>query len=133
MVRPTALAGRPSQPGSKVTRPTASPKRSRLLRKNFGADEAKEFRDRNLNDTRYICRFFKNYVEHHLQLAPDSEANAVSCSAADDRAPPRARWGLLKTRSANDRHHALDAAVVAACTHGMVKRLADHALPQEGT
>ena len=106
-------------------------KRSRLLRKNFGADEAKEFRDRNLNDTRYICRFFKNYVEHHLQLAPDSEAKRCVVLSGQMTAFLRARWGLLKTRSANDRHHALDAAVVAACTHGMVKRLADYARKKE--
>ncbi len=47
-------------------------KRSRLLRKNFGADEASEFKERNLNDTRYICKFFKNYVERYLQLAQQS-------------------------------------------------------------
>lgn len=52
-------------------------KRNRLLRKNYGAEEAAGFRDRNLNDTRYICRFFKNYVEQHLQLASraDGETN----------------------------------------------------------
>ncbi|GAB1411329.1 hypothetical protein MASR1M97_00650 [Candidatus Desulfobacillus denitrificans] len=43
----------------------------------------------------------------------------------------RARWGLIKIRAANDRHHALDAAVVAACSHGMVKRLADYARRRE--
>jgi CRISPR-associated endonuclease Csn1 len=43
----------------------------------------------------------------------------------------RARWGLLKVRSDSDRHHALDAAVVAACSHGMVKRLADYARTRE--
>jgi CRISPR-associated endonuclease Csn1 len=35
----------------------------------------------------------------------------------------RARWGLLKVRGANDRHHALDAVVVAACGHQVVQRL----------
>ena len=43
----------------------------------------------------------------------------------------RARWGLLKVRSDSDRHHALDAAVVAACTHGMVKALADYSRRKE--
>lgn len=106
-------------------------KRSRLLRKKFGADEAKEFRDRNLNDTRYICRFFKNYVEQHLQLATESEAKRCVVLSGQMTAFLRARWGLLKSRSANDRHHALDAAVVAACTHGMVKRLADYTRKKE--
>ena len=32
----------------------------------------------------------------------------------------------MKIRSDSDRHHALDAVVVAACSHGMVKRLSDY-------
>ena len=47
-------------------------KRNRLLRKNYGAEEAQGFKDRNLNDTRYICKFFKNFVEQYLQLAEGS-------------------------------------------------------------
>jgi CRISPR-associated endonuclease Csn1 len=43
----------------------------------------------------------------------------------------RARWGLLKIREESDRHHALDAAVVAACSHAMVKRLADYSRTRE--
>jgi CRISPR-associated endonuclease Csn1 len=43
----------------------------------------------------------------------------------------RARWGLVKVRSDSDRHHALDAAIVAACSHGMVKRLADYSRRKE--
>lgn len=106
-------------------------KRSRLLRKNFGEDEAKQFRDRNLNDTRYICRFFKNYVEQHLQLADGSDAKRCVVVSGQLTAFLRARWGLLKVRGESDRHHALDAAVVAACTHGMVKRLSDYARRRE--
>ena len=43
----------------------------------------------------------------------------------------RARWGLLKIREESDRHHALDAVVIAACSHGMVKRLADYSRRKE--
>ncbi len=43
----------------------------------------------------------------------------------------RARWGLIKLREESDRHHALDAAVVAACSHGMVKRLSDYSRRKE--
>ena len=109
-------------------------KRNRLLRKNYGADEQRGFIDRNLNDTRYICRFFKNYVEQHLQLAarPDGDLNR-RCVVVSGQLTGflRARWGLAKVRSDSDRHHALDAAVVAACTHSMVKALADHARRKE--
>lgn len=106
-------------------------KRSRLLRKDFGNNEAEEFRERNLNDTRYICRFFKNYVERYLKLAEGSEAKRCVVVSGQLTSFLRARWGLLKLRADSDRHHALDAAVVAACGHGMVKRLSDYARQKE--
>lgn len=106
-------------------------KRSRLLRKDFGKKEAEEFRDRNLNDTRYICRFFKNYVERFLKLADDNEKKRCVVLSGQLTAFLRARWGLIKVRSDSDRHHALDAAVVAACSHGMVKRLSDYSRRKE--
>lgn len=109
-------------------------KRNRLLRKNYGTEESAGFRDRNLNDTRYICRFFKNYVEEYLQLSPDASGNTNKrCVVVNGQLTSflRARWGLTKIREESDRHHALDAAVVAACSHGMVKALADYARNKE--
>lgn len=109
-------------------------KRTRLLRKDFGGKAAEEFRERNLNDTRYICRFFKNFVERNLQLkvgAGETAAKRCVVLSGQTTAFLRARWGLLKLRGASDRHHALDAAVVAACSHGMVKRLGDYSRTKE--
>lgn len=106
-------------------------KRSRLLRKDFGEKESKEFRERNLNDTRYICKFFKNYVEQYLQLAVDSEVKRCVVISGQMTSFLRARWGLIKVRGDSDRHHALDAAVVATCSHSMVKRLSDYSRRKE--
>ena len=106
-------------------------KRNRLLKKDFGEDEAQPFRDRNLNDTRYICRFFKNYIERYLKLHEESEAKRCTVVSGQLTAFLRARWGLIKVRSDSDRHHALDAAVVAACSHSMVKRLSDYSRRKE--
>lgn len=109
-------------------------KRNRLLRKNYGQEESRGFIDRNLNDTRYICKFFKNYVEEHLQLAPREDGNTNRrCVVVNGQLTAflRAKWGLTKNREESDRHHALDATIVAACTHGMVKALADHARTKE--
>jgi CRISPR-associated endonuclease Csn1 len=108
-------------------------KKSRLLRKNFGEDEAREFRERNLNDTRYICKFFKNYVERYLQFASKvgtdgtAKPTAKRCVVVNGGLTSllRARWGLptsKEKREENDRHHAMDAAVVAACGHLVVQR-----------
>lgn len=106
-------------------------KRSRLLRKDFAGKAAEEFRERNLNDTRYICRFFKNYVEQSLKLADGSDAKRCVVLSGQMTAFLRARWGLAKVRGDSDRHHALDATVVAACSHGMVKRLSDYSRTKE--
>lgn len=106
-------------------------KRNKLLRKDFGTKESAEFRDRNLNDTRYICKFFKNYVEQFLQLSDASESKRCVVLSGQMTAFLRARWGLVKVRADSDRHHALDAAVVAACSHGMVKRLSDYSRRKE--
>ena len=106
-------------------------KRSRLLRKDFSNNEAEEFRERNLNDTRYICRFFKNYIERYLKLAEGSDAKRCVVVSGQLTSLLRARWGLIKMRAESDRHHALDAAVVAACSHSMVKRMSDYARCKE--
>jgi CRISPR-associated endonuclease Csn1 len=106
-------------------------KRSRLLRKDFGAEEAQGFRDRNLNDTRYIAKFFKNYVEAYLKLAENSTHQRCTVLSGQLTSFLRMRWGLMKVRAQNDRHHALDAVVIAACTHSMVKRLSDYSRRKE--
>ena len=120
--------------------PKRTAKRSRLLRKNFGKDEAVDFRARNLNDTRYICKFFKNYVERYLDLAPKAGVGGTAEEKKSERcvvlsgqltAFLRTRWGLAKVRDESDRHHAMDAAVVAACSHGMVQRLSNYSRRHE--
>ncbi|OGT15264.1 MAG: type II CRISPR RNA-guided endonuclease Cas9 [Gallionellales bacterium RIFCSPHIGHO2_02_FULL_57_16] len=101
-------------------------KRSRLLRKDFGDKEAEGFRERNLNDTRYICKFFKNYVEQYLQLHKDSTAKRCVVVSGSLTSLLRASWGLptsKEKRAESDRHHAMDAVVIAACGHQVVKRL----------
>ncbi|MFN5745567.1 MAG: type II CRISPR RNA-guided endonuclease Cas9 [Methylococcaceae bacterium] len=109
----------------KSNRKLREAKRQRLLRKQFDAGAAREFRDRHLTDTRYICRYFKAQLEQ-LELAADAKAQRCVVVNGQLTAYLRTRWGLLKDRTDGDLHHALDAAVVAACSHAMVKRLADY-------
>lgn len=106
-------------------------KRQRLLRKDFGEEEASKFSERNLTDTRYAGRKFKQIVESTLQLAKDSDKRRCVVVSGQLTSYLRARWGLLKVREEGDLHHALDAAVIAACTHGMVKRLSDYSRRKE--
>lgn len=106
-------------------------KKTRLLRKNFGSDESQQFRERNLTDTRYASKKLKELVETHLQLHSDSKAQRCVVVSGQLTSLLRARWGLLKVRENGDLHHALDAAVVAAASHGMVKRMSDYARKKE--
>jgi len=107
-------------------------KRMRLLRKHFGDEEAKEFRKRNLTDTRSICRTFKAMLETHLRWHPDAEGDERCVVVAGQLTSLlRARWGLVKVRTDGDLHHALDAAVVAATSSSLVKRMADYSRRRE--
>jgi len=85
-------------------------KRQRLLRKDFGEEESAGFRERNLTDTRYASKKFKQLVETHLQLADDSDSKKCVVLSGQLTAYLRARWGLNKVREDGDLHHALDAA-----------------------
>lgn len=106
-------------------------KRDRFLRQNFGPEEAEGFKERNLNDTRYITRFFAGLVRQHLQFAPDETGHVkpvqtrVLCPAGGFTSFLRSRWGLIKNRSASDLHHALDACVIAAASPTQQKRVSD--------
>ncbi|MCB1736151.1 MAG: type II CRISPR RNA-guided endonuclease Cas9 [Gammaproteobacteria bacterium] len=102
-------------------------KRDRLLRKDFSEQAAEGFRERNLSDTRYIARAFKRMIDEHLQLAEDAKAKRSVVVSGQLTAFLRHHWGLTKIRKDGDKHHALDAAVVAACGHDLVKRLSDYA------
>jgi len=106
-------------------------KKQRLLRKDFGKEEARKFSERNLTDTRYASRKFKELVETHLQLAEESDSQRCVVVSGQLTAYLRTRWGIPKIREDGDLHHALDAAVVAACSHGMVKRLSDYSQHHE--
>ncbi len=101
-------------------------KRNRLLKKDLGENEAKDMRERNLQDTRYICKFFKNYIEHFLKFKDESDVKRCVVVSGSLTSLLRAKWGLPNSkekREKSDRHHAMDAVVVAACGHYVVKQL----------
>jgi CRISPR-associated endonuclease Csn1 len=107
-------------------------KKNRLLAERL--QPTSEFIDRNLNDTRYFARLLKNHIEAHLRLAPSPEPDRRSgVVSVTGRATGflRHRWGLHKDRARGDRHHAMDAAVIAATTRGMIKRVTDYSKRQE--
>ncbi|MDR1310595.1 MAG: type II CRISPR RNA-guided endonuclease Cas9 [Burkholderiaceae bacterium] len=109
-------------------------KRNRLFRADFSDGQAESFRERNISDTRYICRAFKEMLETSLQWdvrSDEVKANRCVVVSGELTAFLRARWGLVKKREEGDLHHALDAAIVAACGRAFVKRLADYSRENE--
>lgn len=100
-------------------------KRERLLRRVFEEREAQEFAERNLNDTRYATRYFANFVKENLHFSEGAGEVPVLTPSGAFTSFLRARWGLIKNREQSDLHHALDASVVAAASHSLIKRVSD--------
>jgi CRISPR-associated endonuclease Csn1 len=105
-------------------------KRARLLRKDFVGAEEEGFKERNLNDTRWIVKFFAAEVRQKLAFAPDESGETkkvpVLTPAGGFTSFLRTRWGLHKDREASDLHHAQDACVIAAASHALIKRVSDY-------
>ena len=98
-------------------------KKRNLLRNSLSKDAKKDFIERNLNDTRYACRFMKNYIDRFLCLSENSDKSGCVVVAGQLTANLRNCWGLNKVREENDRHHALDATVIACCTRKIVQKV----------
>jgi CRISPR-associated endonuclease Csn1 len=96
------------------------PKVERLLKTDFDERAEDEFRERNLNDTRYLARHFKNFVEQNLRFSGAGKAPVLTVNGRAT-AYLRTGWQLQKVRSDGDLHHALDAAVIAVTSRGMVQ------------
>lgn len=98
-------------------------KRQRLLREDFTREDAKEWKERNLNDTKYICRLMYNLVRNHLEFSDNQRfERKVWTVNGTITAHIRKRLGIEKTRD-GDTHHAIDATVIAITTQGMINRL----------
>ncbi|MDU8925332.1 type II CRISPR RNA-guided endonuclease Cas9 [Pasteurellaceae bacterium LIM206] len=84
--------------------------------------DEKGFKERNLNDTRYVARFLSQFISEKMQLTGEKKRQ-VFMSNGQITALLRSRWGLIKVRGDSDRHHALDAIVVACTTRSMQQRI----------
>jgi CRISPR-associated endonuclease Csn1 len=97
-------------------------KAENFLIERFDEDKAKEWKDRALNDTRYIARALKNHIENNLDLG---KGNRVQTRNGALTANLRGAWGFAAKNRDNDRHHALDAIVLACSTQAMVQQLSN--------
>ncbi len=97
-------------------------KKLKLLKEEFTEDDLKQFKERNLSDTKFITSFIKNYLTQTLKLT-DKYKDGVFGRNGRLTADLRGWWGLSKNREESDKHHATDAIVVACCTNGMMNYL----------
>lgn len=100
-------------------------KKKNLLLEHFDEQDQEGFISRNLNDTRYACRHIAEYLRENFDFSKSPRAdikdvNRVRVFGGMITASLRHMWGLEKHRDENDRHHALDAAVVACTTFGHI-------------
>ena len=108
-------------------------KRQRLLKQKLTDEDLEGFKARNLSDTQYITRAVYHLLNDHLKFAEDTPfakkpVRAINGAVTDYM---RKRLGLHKNRADGDLHHAMDAAVVAITTDGMIQRISNYAKRRE--
>ena len=83
------------------------------------------FKERNLSDTKYISRFMYNFIRDHLEFAPSETGKKKRVLAVNGMITSylRKRWGIRKIRANGDKHHAVDAVVIACTTDKMIRDL----------
>lgn len=105
-----------------------SSKLAKLKEDNF-TDNIDTFISRNLNDTRYMSKDVAKWLADCLPFPSDGRRH-VFCVSGAATALMRGIWriGILdddvKKNREDDRHYAVDAAVIAACTPSIVKGIA---------
>ena len=107
-------------------------KREHLLKENYDREDA-GWKDRHLNDTRYITKLVKDIIEKYLEMAPfktSRKRHVVAVNGAVT-AYVRKRLGIAKIREDGDLHHAVDAAVIACVTEGMINRISRYSKRRE--
>ena len=106
----------------------ARKKLSNLTCENL-AEQSGGFIKRNLNDTRYMSVSLAKWLRECLPFARDGHEH-VYCVAGGATALMRNVWGIGitgpdgKKNRDDDRHHAVDAAVIACCKPDIVKNVA---------
>ncbi len=107
-------------------------KRQKLLKQHVSAAEKAEFKQRNLNDTKYITRMFYNLIREYLELAPiEGKKKQVWAVNGVVTAYLRKRWGFSVKDRSTDKHHALDAVVIACCTDRMIRKISNYSQGRE--
>lgn len=107
-------------------------KKERLLKISFTREDAKKWKDRNIQDTQYMCRLMYNLIKNHLEFSDNPEfKRKVWTVNGSVTAHIRKRLGIEKTRN-KDTHHAIDATVIAITTQNMINRITKYYQYKDG-
>lgn len=111
----------------------STPKKQRLLKEKLTSEDEKQFKERNLQDTKTMARFLLNYIGDHLAFTDFAAGRKKHITAVNGAVTSymRKRWGISKIRENGDLHHAVDALVIACTTDGMIQQVSRYAALRE--
>ncbi len=101
-------------------------KRQKLLKQTITKEDREQFKERNLNDTKYITTVVYNMIRKNLEMEPffnPEKKKHVTAVNGAITSYLRKRWGLQPKNRETDTHHAVDAVIVACCTDGMIHKI----------
>jgi len=100
-------------------------KKRALLKEEITAEDEATFTQRNLQDTQTISRFLYNYLTDFLEFCEFETGRKRHVTAVNGAVTShvRKRLGITKLREDGDTHHAIDAAVIACITQGMIAEI----------
>jgi len=107
-------------------------KKNRLLKTNFDENSEIAFKERNKNDTSYISKFIKNYMEAHIAFKESKDKRHIFTMNGMLTSQLRYKWGVGDKNRENHLHHAEDAIILAFSTQSMVQKLSDVSAKREG-
>lgn len=107
-------------------------KRKNLLLKSLSEAQIDGFKQRNLQDTQYLSKVVFRLIEDHLEFAETAPGKKHTQPVNGAiTAQVRKRLGIEKIREDGDLHHAVDAAVIACITPGMIQKMTKYAQNHE--
>ncbi len=99
-------------------------RKAELLLKKKADEEG--WKTRALNDTRYASRMLTNLVKDHLLFDEKSKNRPVLSVNGKITSYLRRFWGIQKIREDGDKHHAVDATIIACVSSGIIQKLTNY-------
>lgn len=99
-----------------------------LLKKKIDEDG---WKSRALNDTRYASRMLSNLVKDYLIFDENARKKSVFTVNGKITSYLRRFWGIQKIREDGDKHHAIDATIIACVTDGIIQKLTHYNYAKE--